>query len=91
ALERALVLSVGAEAILPEHLPAELRTPGGLSAPIREQQVLMPLEEMERLHIERTLVVLHGNRTRAAESLGISRATLQSKIRRFGLAEVGRE
>ncbi|MBV9774596.1 MAG: sigma-54-dependent Fis family transcriptional regulator [Gemmatimonadetes bacterium] len=91
-LERALVLSMGEETILPEHLPAELRSPSSASSlPVREHQVVMSLEDMERKHIERTLVMLDGNRTQTAEALGISRATLHNKIRLYGLEAVGRD
>jgi DNA-binding NtrC family response regulator len=90
-LERALVLSLGEAVVLPEHLPPEVRSPTGSGAPVREHQAILTLEEMERRHIERTLVMLDGNRTHAAEAMGISRATLHSKIRRYGLEAVGRE
>ncbi|HEX7243219.1 MAG TPA: sigma 54-interacting transcriptional regulator, partial [Longimicrobiaceae bacterium] len=90
-LERALVLSMGEDAILPEHLPPELRNPAAAGAPVREHQVILSLEEMERRHIERTLVMLDGNRTHAAEAMGISRATLHNKIKLYGLELVGRE
>jgi DNA-binding NtrC family response regulator len=43
------------------------------------------LEELERQHIERTVRHHAGNRTRASEELGISRATLISKIKRYEL------
>ena len=89
-LERALVLSLGEEIILPEHLPPEVRAPSPSAAPVREHQSLMTLEEMERRHIERTLVMLDGNRTHAAEAMGISRATLHNKIRLYALEAVGR-
>ncbi len=45
----------------------------------------MPLAEIEKRHIERTLRRHGGNRTRAAEELGISRATLINKIKVFAL------
>ncbi|MGH7545687.1 MAG: helix-turn-helix domain-containing protein, partial [Gemmatimonadota bacterium] len=32
-----------------------------------------------------------GNRTRAAQVLGISRATLHNKIKKYGLADIGLE
>jgi DNA-binding NtrC family response regulator len=89
-LERALVLSRGEPAILPEHLPPDVRSPSGTGAPVREHQVIMTLEEMERRHIERTLLMLDGNRTHAAEAMGISRATLHNKIRLYSLEAVGR-
>jgi Nif-specific regulatory protein len=43
----------------------------------------MTLDELERQHIERTLRHHNGNRTRAAHELGISRATLINKIKRY--------
>ncbi|HEV2733376.1 MAG TPA: sigma-54 dependent transcriptional regulator [Longimicrobiaceae bacterium] len=89
-LERSLVLSLGEEVILPEHLPPEVRTPSPSAAPVREHQSIMTLEEMERRHIERALVMLDGNRTHAAEAMGISRATLHNKIRLYALEAVGR-
>jgi DNA-binding NtrC family response regulator len=89
-LERALVLSLGEEIILPEHLPPEVRAPSPSAAPVREHQSIMTLDEMERRHIERTLVMLDGNRTHAAEAMGISRATLHNKIRLYALEAVGR-
>jgi DNA-binding NtrC family response regulator len=89
-LERSLVLSLGEEVILPEHLPPEVRAPSPSAAPVREHQSIMTLEEMERRHIERALVMLDGNRTHAAEAMGISRATLHNKIRLYALEAVGR-
>ncbi len=43
------------------------------------------LGEIERLHLERTLALALGNRTRAAEMLGISVRTIRNKIREYGL------
>ena len=43
------------------------------------------LEEMEKNLIRYTLDTLAGNRTRTAQSLGISRATLLRKIKAYGL------
>jgi DNA-binding NtrC family response regulator len=89
-LERALVLATGQARIEPEHLPASLRAPGAPRAS-RDDAPILTLEEVERRHIERTLFTLGGNRTLAAEKLGISRATLHAKIKEYGLQDVGRE
>ncbi|HEU5259900.1 MAG TPA: helix-turn-helix domain-containing protein, partial [Gemmatimonadales bacterium] len=43
------------------------------------------LADVERQQIERALRFHGGNRTRAAQELGISRATLINKIRVYGL------
>jgi DNA-binding NtrC family response regulator len=44
-------------------------------------EIPLALDEMERMAIERAVRVCHGNRTRAAALLGISRDTLYRKIR----------
>ena len=65
------------------------KAPGAPRA-AREEPSILPLEEVERRHIERTLFLLGGNRTSAAEKLGISRSTLHTKIQQYGLESVGR-
>ena len=55
--------------------------PGGAG----EQHQPRTLAEVEREQIERALRHHHGNRTRAARELGISRATLINKIRVYAL------
>jgi DNA-binding NtrC family response regulator len=44
-----------------------------------------PIRQVERLHLEKTLALTDGNRTHAAELLGISLRTLRNKIREYGL------
>jgi DNA-binding NtrC family response regulator len=44
-----------------------------------------PFRQIERLHLESTLALTDGNRTHAAEMLGISLRTLRNKIREYGL------
>ena len=83
-LERALLLARGAPAVLPGHLPAEVR---GASDDLLVPHVSRTLAEVERAHIDRTLRAHGANRTRAARELGISRATLIKKIREYELGE----
>jgi two-component system response regulator HydG len=83
-LERAMIVSRGRPAIGVEHLPADLRQRGGGGGAERPPQP-QTLDEVERLHIERTLRQHGGNRTRAAQELGISRATLINKIKTYSL------
>jgi DNA-binding NtrC family response regulator len=45
----------------------------------------MPLEEVETMYLKKTLASADGNRTRAAEILGISRRTLQRRIKELGI------
>jgi transcriptional regulator with PAS, ATPase and Fis domain len=51
-----------------------------------EKDAFSPLEEVERRQIEKALIEAAGNRGRAAELLGISRATIFRKLRKFGIA-----
>ncbi len=48
---------------------------------------LRSLEEMERDHIAKVLQSVNGHRDQAASILGITRATLWRKIKKFGLAD----
>ncbi len=79
-LERALLVSRGAKRLGVEHLPPEM----GRRA-TDPRGVPMSLAELERRHVERVLRKHSGNRTRAAEELGISRATLINKIKAWKL------
>lgn len=44
-----------------------------------------PIRQVERQHVESTLALTDGNRTHAAEMLGISLRTLRNRIREYGL------
>ncbi len=79
-LERALILGRGQPSINIEHLPSEFRARPGVGD---RRHTPLSLDDLERQHIERTLKHHAGNRTRAAAELGISRATLINKIKRY--------
>jgi len=82
-IERALLFATGSD-ILPEHLPPQLV--GELPKPV--ETGVRPgwsLQEVERDLIVKTLELNSGNRTRAAEALGMSRRALQMKIKKFDL------
>src|SRR4029078_9326702 len=81
-LERALILGRGQPAVSVEHLPGEFRARAGVGD--RRDRPLR-LEAFARQHIERTLKHHTGNRTGAAIELGISRATLINKIKRYSI------
>jgi DNA-binding NtrC family response regulator len=81
-LERAMILARGEDAIQVGHLPGEFRARYGLGD---RRHTPVTLDELERQHIERTLRHHDGNRTRSAVELGISRATLINKIKRYSL------
>jgi transcriptional regulator with PAS, ATPase and Fis domain len=89
-LERALVLGSGVERLDLEHLPEALRGRAAKRSN-RDDTEILSLQEVERRHVERVLYLLDGNRTAAAEKLGISRSTLHAKISQFGLEAVGQK
>jgi DNA-binding NtrC family response regulator len=78
-------LSASGGTIELEDLPQALRDrpPASLEEPLFAG--LPSLEEMEKRYLAHVLAVLEGNRSRAAEALGIDRRTLYRMIERFGL------
>ncbi len=78
AVERAMVVGRG-PAIEVRDLPVAAQN-GGASAPDARS-----LSALEKEHIARVLQECDGNVTRAAKVLGIDRATLYNKLRRYGL------
>jgi len=90
-IERAMILS-DQECITPEQLPFELRHgekvgPRDLIQDTGDLSDEMSLEFMEKIHISKVLEKLEWNKSKAAKSLGISRATLREKIRRYHITE----
>ena len=88
-IERVLLLEADDDAILVEHLPAEIthRTQGASPASPFPAGVVRPLAEIEKLAIEHALTVCDGNKTRAAQQLGISRQTLRTKLKEYALGD----
>jgi len=94
-MERAVILA-GEGTIQPSHLPpgfggmaarsapAAATTDGGLRIPVGST-----VEQAERALIELTLDHTKGNKTRAAEILGISQKTLFNKLKEYGAQGAG--
>lgn len=78
-IERAVILANG-EVIEPRHLPQRL-TPAGIPETAGRHEPFLNLHEMEQQHILTALEITDGNKTKAAEILGISRAALWRKLR----------
>ncbi len=76
-VQRLVVMSDGERIDVPD-LPTVMR----FHAVSNGERVLRPLADVEREHIERVLAAVDGNKTRAAEVLGIDRKTLRSKLER---------
>src|SRR5207302_121355 len=73
---------------LASDVPADLRKAGGTgggSGGGERRHLPLTLADVERQHVERALRFHGGNRTRAAQELGISRATLINKIKVYAL------
>jgi len=82
AIERAVVLGRG-EVLRPQDLPPQVHRRGD------EQRPLIPahltLEEIEKLAIAQALRLTGGNKSEAAERLGIHRTSIYDKMRRYGI------
>jgi transcriptional regulator with PAS, ATPase and Fis domain len=91
-VERAVLLS-SAKRIESSSLPLEVlapATPSGTSAPSIEGDAIWSIADWEKYGIDLALRRFDGNKTRAAEALGVSRQTLRSKIRDYGLPDASR-
>jgi DNA-binding NtrC family response regulator len=86
ALERAVVIC-DENVIGPEHLPDRVRETGPARVVAESSPENPSLEVIERAYIQWVLKAEGGNKTRAAEVLGIDPSTLYRKITRYGLEE----
>jgi len=84
-IERAVIMARG-EMITPMEFPIDLQN---LDEDLKASRIdLTPgrsLKEVEKVVILRTLEEVEGNRTHAARILGISRRTLQLKLKEYGI------
>lgn len=86
AMER-IVLLEECERIQPDHLSQKVRESSSLTRARGLLGGARALAEVEREHIEHVLGDMEGNRTRAAEVLGITRQTLLNKLKAWGMTE----
>jgi DNA-binding NtrC family response regulator len=96
-IERAVILCADGENLQPTHLGILLAADAGGPASgatgiVPVETELLPLAEIERRHILRALELCQGNRTHAADKLGISIRTLRNKLNEYssGLKAEGR-
>lgn len=75
-MERAMVLSQG-DAIIPEHLQVQ----GNSSQKVPDSSI----DDMVKDHVSQTLEAQNWNISKAAQILGIDRATLYNKIKKYNL------
>ena len=94
ALERAVILAadgiVLARHLPPSVVPAAIRE-AVVTESVSEEFLVLPsgttIDDAERALVKRTLILTKGNKTRAAEVLGISLKTLFNKLKGYGEAE----
>jgi DNA-binding NtrC family response regulator len=79
-----IMVFLNEETIDEEDLPDYLREEGAESGNV-EIELGNTLDEVEKEYIRQTLMKVEGNRTRAAEVLGISRRTLLRKLKELGI------
>jgi DNA-binding NtrC family response regulator len=90
--ERLSIFAAGRE-ILPEDFPSSIPVGPAAVAPAARAAAAAPagatldLQQIERQTIERALERFSGNRSAAAEALGISRRTLQRKLKEYAIHE----
>ncbi len=89
-VERAMILTEGEE-IVPADLPPEIAhqavAPARGSAPRFELPPAgVVLEEVEREFVRQALELTHGNQTRAARLLGLTRDELRYRVKKFDLS-----
>ena len=81
-IERAVIVSDG-PMIRKRDLPEEFRSAGATDSGFVRIRVGASLDEVEKEMISRTIEFTGGNKTRAADILGVSAKTLYNKLERF--------
>ena len=80
-LERAMIVGSG-EWITPADLPRQETSDDKVAM---EENLTEALEIYEKVHIEKTLQKVGGDKKRAAEALGLSLSTLYRKLEKLGV------
>jgi transcriptional regulator with PAS, ATPase and Fis domain len=81
-IERALIVCEG-RTIRKSDLPDDFRAAGGADGSFIKIPLGSSLDDVEKEMITRTIEFTSGNKTRAAEILGVSAKTLYNKLERF--------
>lgn len=80
------VLTAAGNVIEPAGLPEYLKSAARL---MHSRRAKPSLAELEAVYIREVLEHTRGNKTRAAEILGISRKNLYEKMRRYNIGKLG--
>jgi DNA-binding NtrC family response regulator len=89
-LKRAVEAAAGhigeGQSVAPQHLAGLVRPPRGAAERCRDGESLTAaMRRIKRSMIEQALTACGGNRTRAAQRLGMSRPNLQKTMKRLGI------
>jgi two-component system, NtrC family, response regulator AtoC len=89
-----VILLESEEWILPEHLPVNIVSAGGSAPKVLETRLhadagVLTLAKAEQIAIDMALTQEKGNKTRAAQALGISRQTLRTKLKEYRIEAQG--
>lgn len=89
-IERAMILT-DQTYITPKQLPFELQQKEaypskGMDLNPFEMTEIMPLEKLEEVYLSNVLKKMDGNKSKASKILGISRATLRAKVKKYRLS-----
>ncbi len=84
-IERAVALS-RFDRIVADDLPQRIRThrTDRISSGAGEPAEIVTMDELERRHVLRVLKLVGGNKSRAAQILGLDRRTLYRRLERYG-------
>ncbi len=98
AIERAVAMTHGA-VLYPEDFSLQRESENSIAAsevkvpflqrtlmPVPQEETLISIEELEKRHILKVIKSTHFNKTRAAQILGIDRATLYRKAERYQIS-----
>lgn len=90
-IERAMILT-DQSYISPKQLPFELRQKEEYDLKAVELNPfeiseMLPLEALEKIHLSNVLKKLEWNKSKASKILGISRATLRAKVKKYHLSD----
>jgi len=93
-MERVVLLEAEDE-IRAEHLPVELTAAAGVGGGALGDAFpagqVRTMAEIEKMAIEHALKVWKGNKTKAADALGIARQTLRTKLKEYAIGDDGEE
>ena len=83
-MERAVTLCAGG-VIEMQHLPLDFQQPHMFQVQRHQKREFHTLEENEKEYISWVVKQVNGNKTKAAEILGIDRVSLWRKLKRYDL------